>query len=131
MSLSRRWAVRSRRRNRWLAPLLLRLPGFVLVHHLGRQSNRSYATPLRLMPGTLDGRMYVVLTYGPSSDWFRNLEANPGTVEVGGRCLNISGVNVVAVETLPKKSRWQQFQVWVIGRLEIESAAELRLDQGA
>ena len=49
------------------------LPLLAVVHHRGRRSGRSYATPLgaRL---TADG-FVIPLTFGDRADWFRNVRA--------------------------------------------------------
>src|SRR5579859_6506253 len=55
-----------------------RLPLLAVVHHRGRRSGRSYATPLgaRL---TADG-FVIPLTFGERVDWFRNVQAAGGCV---------------------------------------------------
>ncbi|HEY0805771.1 MAG TPA: nitroreductase family deazaflavin-dependent oxidoreductase [Pseudonocardiaceae bacterium] len=62
--------------NRILGPLALRLPGFGIIVHTGRKSGRTYRTPVNLF--RVDGRCVVALTYGPGSDWVRNVVAAGG-----------------------------------------------------
>jgi len=65
--------------TRLLNPLTLslagsrRLPMLAVIHHRGRSSGRSYATPLgaRLI---VDG-FVIPLTFGERTDWFRNVRA--------------------------------------------------------
>ena len=70
--------------TRRLNPLMLslagsrRLPLFAVVHHRGRRSGRSYATPLGARP-TADG-FVIPLTFGQQADWFRNVQAEGGCV---------------------------------------------------
>lgn len=46
-----------------------------VLYHTGRSSGREYATPLCMVP-TPEG--YIVpATYGPETDWLRNLKATP------------------------------------------------------
>lgn len=47
-----------------------------MLEHIGRRSGRTYETPLEIV--THDGDRYVIAAgWGPHSDWFRNLQANP------------------------------------------------------
>jgi deazaflavin-dependent oxidoreductase (nitroreductase family) len=50
-----------------------RLPGFGIVVHTGRKSKRRYETPVNLFRAA-DGYV-IALTYGPESDWVRNVLA--------------------------------------------------------
>lgn len=52
------------------------LPGFGLVVHRGRRSGRTYETPVNVFPG--DDGYVIALTYGPESDWVRNVLAAGG-----------------------------------------------------
>jgi deazaflavin-dependent oxidoreductase (nitroreductase family) len=59
-----------------------RLPGFAVVHHVGRRSGRAFHNPVNLFA---DGDRYVIaLTYGRDSQWVRNVMA-AGSVEVETR----------------------------------------------
>jgi len=67
--------------TRLLNPLMLSLAGsrrsmFAVIHHRGRRSGRSYATPLGARP-TADG-FVIPLTFGQQADWFRNVQAAGG-----------------------------------------------------
>lgn len=54
------------------------MPGFGVVLHQGRRSGRSYRTPVNVFR---QPRGYVVaLTYGPDSDWVKNVVAGDGCV---------------------------------------------------
>jgi deazaflavin-dependent oxidoreductase (nitroreductase family) len=56
-----------------LAPII---PGFAIVVHTGRKSGRTYRTPVNLFRV---GDSYVIaLTYGPRTDWVRNVLAAGG-----------------------------------------------------
>jgi deazaflavin-dependent oxidoreductase (nitroreductase family) len=63
--------------NRLFAPLAGRVPPWVLVEHTGRRSGRTYRTVVWAFPRR--GDLIMALTYGPSSDWVRNVTA-------AGRC---------------------------------------------
>jgi len=65
------------------------IPPFALVHHVGRTSGTAYATPIWVFRR---GEGFVIcLTYGPRTDWLRNLEA-AGSAELayGGRRWRLS-----------------------------------------
>ncbi|MGI9614526.1 MAG: nitroreductase family deazaflavin-dependent oxidoreductase [Acidimicrobiales bacterium] len=89
--------------NRFLEPLAKRSAGFAVVHHVGRTSGRAYSTPVNAF-----GRgavLIVTLSYGPSADWVRNVQANPrnAEIEVG-------------------KNRWPIIDVEIVGRREAATA---------
>jgi deazaflavin-dependent oxidoreductase (nitroreductase family) len=51
-------------------------PGFGLVVHRGRRSGRRYETPVNVFPAE-DGYVFA-LTYGPDTDWVKNVMAAGG-----------------------------------------------------
>jgi deazaflavin-dependent oxidoreductase (nitroreductase family) len=81
---------------RWVfrAPVRLYNNGFgwlltgrlLCLTHVGRRSGRRYRTVLEVV-GTnpADGEYMVVAGWGPSSDWYRNIQANPATEVIVGR----------------------------------------------
>jgi deazaflavin-dependent oxidoreductase (nitroreductase family) len=69
-----RWnKVGLNRITRRIAPWL---PGFGVVVHRGRRTGRRYRTPVNVFP-TEDGYRFA-LTYGPDTDWVRNVLAAGG-----------------------------------------------------
>jgi deazaflavin-dependent oxidoreductase (nitroreductase family) len=70
---------------RVINPLVLRVAGrrhmpvLGVVHHRGRKTGRSYATPLGVRP-TADGGFVVPLTFGDASHWYQNILAAGGCV---------------------------------------------------
>jgi len=59
-------------------PLILKFAGgarspFAVIHHFGRRSGKTYATPL-IVRQTPRG-FVIALTYGPDVDWYRNVQA--------------------------------------------------------
>ncbi len=75
--------------NRYIEPIARRSGGFAVVHHIGRRSGETYATPVNLfdlepargespVPG---GDVIVTLTYGLVADWAQNVLVGGGTVE--------------------------------------------------
>lgn len=74
------------------------LPGHALVVHRGRRSGRTYQTPVMVF-GTGDG-FIVALTYGPDTDWVRNVRAAGGCeLRTGGRVLQANSPRVYHDET--------------------------------
>ena len=55
-----------------------RLPLFAVIHHRGRRSGRSYATPVAARR-TADG-FVVPMTFGPQADWVQNVRTARGCV---------------------------------------------------
>lgn len=60
--------------TRQLAPWL---PGLGLVVHRGRTSGKTYRTPVNVFPRPGD-RYVLALTYGPGTDWVKNVIAAGG-----------------------------------------------------
>jgi deazaflavin-dependent oxidoreductase (nitroreductase family) len=61
------------RLTRHIAPWM---PGLGVVIHRGRRSGRRYETPVNVFPAE-DGYVFA-LTYGPDTDWVRNVLAAGG-----------------------------------------------------
>lgn len=59
---------------------------FVCLTHIGRRSGRRYRTVLEAI-GTIPaaGEVIVIAGLGSSSDWYRNIQANPAVEVVAGR----------------------------------------------
>lgn len=80
--------------NRVLGPFAERLPGFGIVVHTGRKTQRQYRTPIMLFPHA-DGYV-IALTYGPQSQWVRNVLASGGcTLETRGRLVPLTQPRLV------------------------------------
>ncbi len=58
---------------RYIAPWM---PGLGLVIHVGRKSGAVYRTPVNVF--TRDGHYTFAMTYGPRTDWVRNVRAAGG-----------------------------------------------------
>jgi deazaflavin-dependent oxidoreductase (nitroreductase family) len=71
-----------------------RLPGFVIVIHVGRRSGREYRTPVNLFRS---GDSYVIaLTYGSDTQWVRNVLAAGGCrVLIRGREIALTDPRIV------------------------------------
>jgi deazaflavin-dependent oxidoreductase (nitroreductase family) len=80
--------------NRVTGPFAGWLPGFGIVVHRGRTSGREYRTPINVFKRP--GGYAVALTYGPSSQWVRNVLAAGGCViETGGQHVRLTNPRVV------------------------------------
>jgi deazaflavin-dependent oxidoreductase (nitroreductase family) len=62
--------------NRVLGGPATRLPGFGVVHHVGRRSGREYRTPVNVF--RTPGGYVFALTYGSRAEWVRNVLAADG-----------------------------------------------------
>ena len=62
--------------NRISRPLSSRLPWFGVIVHKGRVSGTEYETPVNCWLD--DATAIVALTYGPETDWLKNLTASGG-----------------------------------------------------
>ncbi len=75
--------------NRVLRPAARYLPGFDVVVHRSRKTGRLYRTPVNVFPRP--GGFFIALTYGPDSDWVRNVLAAGGCrLETRGRTLHLT-----------------------------------------
>ena len=75
--------------NPLLGPLARRLPGMGVVLHTGRKTHRKYRTPVLVF--RRDAKFIIALTYGPESQWVRNVLAQGGCeLETQGRILRLS-----------------------------------------
>ncbi len=87
-----RWLARfnSRLTNHLLGPLALRLPGWGVVVHRGRKTQRQYRTPVMVFQHA--DRFVMALTYGRDSQWVCNVVAQGGCeLETQGRVLRLVG----------------------------------------
>jgi deazaflavin-dependent oxidoreductase (nitroreductase family) len=75
--------------NRILGPLAGVVPGFAIVVHVGRKTHRQYRTPVNAF--SRPGGYIIALTYGPDSDWVRNVLAAGGcTLEMRGSTIHLT-----------------------------------------
>jgi len=59
---------------------------FVCLTHIGRRSGRRYRTVLEVIAtNPAAGEVVIIAGLGPSSDWYRNIQANPAVEVVTGR----------------------------------------------
>jgi deazaflavin-dependent oxidoreductase (nitroreductase family) len=80
--------------NRIQEPVARYVPPYAVVIHKGRQSGRTYRTPVVAIVGR--EHMTIPLPYGEDSDWVRNLlAAGGGELVRAGRTLRIEQPRVV------------------------------------
>jgi deazaflavin-dependent oxidoreductase (nitroreductase family) len=73
-------------------------PGFGTIVHRGRRSGHVYRTPVNVFR-VPDGYV-VALTYGPDSDWVRNVLADGGCeLETTGKVVKLTEPRIVHDET--------------------------------
>src|SRR5437879_1007878 len=74
--------------NRVTRPIAPWVPGFGVVVHPGRRSGREYQTPVNVFT-TEDGYV-LALTYGPDTDWVKNVLAAGGCeLRTRGRAIRL------------------------------------------
>jgi len=67
-----------------------RAPPFAVVRHVGRSSGKEYRTPIMVF--RTDDGFVIALTYGPGTDWVRNvLAADETTIEYRSREITVDG----------------------------------------
>lgn len=72
-----------------------RLPGFAIVVHRGRVTGRRYRTPVNAFRDPAGGYV-IAVTYGPDSQWVRNVLAQGGCIlEVRGGRVEMGNARVV------------------------------------
>jgi deazaflavin-dependent oxidoreductase (nitroreductase family) len=80
--------------NRITYPIARTLPGFGVVLHTGRRSGRSYRTPVSAF--RTPAGYVIALTYGPDSDWTRNVLAAGGCdLRTRGRTVGLTDPRLV------------------------------------
>ena len=80
--------------NRITGPFAARLPGFAIVHHVGRRSGREHSNPVNLFHH--GDRCVIALTYGADSQWVRNvMSAGEVRVRTRGRTIHLIEPEIV------------------------------------
>lgn len=107
--------------NRVLGIIAPRLPGFAMIVHTGRKSGKTYRTPVNMF--RTEHGYQVALTYGPGSDWVRNVLAAGGCdAVVRGRVLHLTGP---AVRHDPKLTGMPAFTKPVLAVVGVTDLLEL------
>jgi deazaflavin-dependent oxidoreductase (nitroreductase family) len=92
----RQWnKVGLNRVTRHIAPFA---PGLGVVIHKGRRSGRTYQTPVEVFG--VDGGYVLALTYGPDTDWVKNVMAAGGCeLRTHGRLIPLTSPELFHDET--------------------------------
>jgi deazaflavin-dependent oxidoreductase (nitroreductase family) len=100
------------------------LPGFGIVNHIGRRSGRTYRAPVNAFR-TDDGYI-IALTYGPESDWVKNvLAAGSCELQTRGRRVNLYRPRI---ETDERKA-WAPLPVrLILSRVDVPQYMRLSSD---
>jgi deazaflavin-dependent oxidoreductase (nitroreductase family) len=78
-----------------------RLPWFALIVHRGRKSGNEYRTPVNAWLD--DETVIVALTYGPGTDWLKNLgAAGMGEVIAGRTSYRVGRPEVIGIEGMKR-----------------------------
>ena len=106
--------------TRRLAPWL---PGLGVVVHRGRTSGRQYQTPVNVFPRP-DDRYVLALTYGPDTDWVKNVIAAGGCgLTTRGRHIELTAPRVFHDQT---RGEIRIVERTVLGLLHVNEFLELR-----
>jgi len=100
--------------NRITSRFAARLPGFGIVIHKGRISNRIYRTPVNVFR-VPDG-FVIALTYGQESEWVKNVLAAGGCeLETGGVVYRLSTPVIVHDTTRGPFPVLVRMVLWIVG----------------
>lgn len=98
------------------------LPGLGLVVHRGRTSARQYRTPVNVFPRP-GGRYVVALTYGPGTDWVRNVIAAGGCeLLTRGRHVELTAPRLFHD---PTRSEIRPLERTILGLLHVDDFLEM------
>jgi deazaflavin-dependent oxidoreductase (nitroreductase family) len=70
---------------------------WTIIQHVGRSSGKPYRTPI----GTwrVGDTYYVIVVYGPKTDWLRNvLAAGSAVLEVDGEQVPVTNLRLVSID---------------------------------
>jgi len=108
--------------NRLMLPVAGVLPWFGIVEHVGRRSGRRYRTPVNAF--RRGDRYLFALTYGPESEWLKNV------VAAGGCTLVSRGRRTQLVEPRRFSDPGRRDMPWIVrvglGILDVSEFLELR-----
>lgn len=107
--------------NRITSRFAPQLPGFGVVVHVGRRSGRRYRTPVNVFPAP--GGYVVALTYGPHTDWVKNVMAAGGCqLETRGQILECDRPELYRD---PEREHIRPLERRVLGAMHVEDFLRL------
>lgn len=110
--------------NKVTRPLFRWLPGMGVLIHRGRRSGNTYRTPVNVFPRP-GGRYVVALTYGPDTDWLRNILASGGCeLLTVGKHLELTSPRLFHDET---RAEIRMVERAVLGLLDVNDFLELQI----
>jgi deazaflavin-dependent oxidoreductase (nitroreductase family) len=103
------------------------MPGLAIVTHIGRVSGVAYRTPVNVFRRG-DGYLFA-LTYGPETDWVRNVRS-AGRCVVRTRRHDISLVNPELIVD-PTRGMVPAPVGWILGIVHVDHFLALAVDPGS
>jgi deazaflavin-dependent oxidoreductase (nitroreductase family) len=99
--------------NRALTPVVTRLPGFVVILHTGRKTGRTYRAPV--LSFQHDGDLVIALTYGPETEWVRNVLAHGGcSIDRRGDVVSMTAPRLVHDRSRSLVPVWVRLPLWIL-----------------
>lgn len=83
-------------------PRGMRPKNIIILHHSGRRTGQPRTTGLQEIHHDIGtARYFVAAAYGPTSDWWLNVVANPQvTIDVGGHVIDATAAPVLPDEAV-------------------------------
>jgi deazaflavin-dependent oxidoreductase (nitroreductase family) len=119
--------------KRYFNPVMLKIAGRrpfpqAIIHHVGRKSGQSYATPIVAVP--IEHGFAISLTYGANVDWCRNILASGNcTLRWHDATYNlvkpeISEASSVIAQLLPfQKVIFRMFKIEYVLKMQLSTAS--------
>ena len=119
--------------KRYINPWMLKRAGRrsspqAIIHHVGRKSSQSYATPVAVVP--IDSGFAVPLTYGPKVDWCRNILAT-GSCTLQWHDATYNLVEPEVVDTASVISQFSPLRQIFFRIVKFESVLKMQLSTAA
>jgi deazaflavin-dependent oxidoreductase (nitroreductase family) len=100
------------------------LPGLGVVVHRGRTTAAQYRTPVNVFPRP-GGRYILALTYGPDTDWVKNVLAAGGCeLAAGGRHIRLTAPRLFHDQT---RAEIRVVERAILGLLHVYDFLELHV----
>jgi deazaflavin-dependent oxidoreductase (nitroreductase family) len=102
-----------------------RLPGFGILRHVGRKSGRVFSNPINVFA---DGNDYILaLTYGPDTDWVKNVLAAGGCeIVTRGQRIRLTNPRIITDTRLSWAPPFVRFVLQRIGATQYMRLTHVR-----